>query len=385
MNWSVLPLLLAACVPDPLPPPNATATDEWDDKLAEREVDYSAAIRIAALRLTGELPTLVEIERIANAPDDAAKRSAYQDLVRAYIAGPRFTRQMFAFAKDTLRMGDEPNRPPRPDGTPRTPLDPAAAFVAQVIVDNRSYLELLTATSGTCPTYDATTNQFTPGDCANGGPTVGLLTHPAMHEHFFGNLAFRRVRWVQETFACTTFPAEMAEVPSDVNGATPYTGKFPFTSISGKASGGRVDFLSTSSVICANCHSNINHIAPLFAHYDSTGRYSATFAVPVPLPGEPSVEMRDYLPAGEGLAWRFGVPVTDMPSLGRAMAADKAIAECAVARVWNWAMGKADVVDGGARVPAATIAEHVTAFVAGGHKLREAMFRVFTSDDFVKF
>ena len=378
MNRSLLLLLAgaAACVPDPAAPPSATPTDEWDDKLAEREVDYSAALRIASLRLTGELPTLVEVERIANALDDQTKRTAYEELVRGYLAGPKFTRQMVAFAKDTLRMGDDPEKPQ---------LDAAPAFYAQVIVDNRSYLDLLTATAGTCPTYDPIANTFAAADCNNSGVTAGLLTHPAMHEHFFGNLAFRRVRWVQEMFACTTFPAEMAEAPTDVSGATPYTGKFPFTSIAGKANGGRVDFLSTSSVICANCHSNMNHIAPLFAHYDQAGRYSPAFVAPLPLPNEPAVAQSDYLPTGEGMAWRFGVPVTDMTSLAAAMAADKAIAECAVARVWNWAMGKADIVDGGARVPSATIEQHVNAFVSGGYKLRDTMYGVFTSDDFTKF
>jgi hypothetical protein len=74
-----------------------------------------------------------------------------------------------------------------------------------------------------------------------------------------------------------------------------------------------------------------------------------------------------------------------MPSLGRAMAADPAIAECAVDRIWNWAMGKTDIVDGGARVPRTTVETQVAAFVAGGHKLRDAIYRVFTSDDFVRF
>jgi hypothetical protein len=381
MNRFVIPLLLplvgaAACVPDAAPPPNGSATDEWDAKLAERVIDYSAALRIAALRLTGELPTLPQIDAVATASDEHAKRTAYESQVRAYLAGPRFTRQMVAFARDTLRMGDDPTQPQ---------LDAAPAFYAQVIVDNRSYLDLLTATSGTCPTYDATANRFTARDCNNGGPTAGLLTHPAMHEHFFGNLAFRRVRWVQEMFACTTFPAELADAAIDVSGATPYTGKFPFTSIAGKSNGGRVDFLSTESVICANCHSNMNHIAPLFAHYDERGQYSTSFVAPLPLPNEPNVARGDYLPTGEGMAWRYGVPVTDMISLGRAMAADTAIAECAVARVWNWAMGKADIVDGGARVPSATIEEHVSAFITGDHRLRDTMYRVFTSDDFVKF
>ena len=376
IRWSIL-LAAAACVPEATPPPPGAVGDEWDQRLDERALDYSAALRIAALRLTGDLPTLVELERVAGTGDPAAQKVAYEDQVRTYMTNPAFARQMMAFARDTLRMGDDPNDPS---------LDQAPAFYAQVIVDNRSYLDLLTATAGTCPTFDPTTNQFTPADCTNNAPqTVGLLTHPAVHRHFFGNLAFRRVRWAQETFACGKFPAEMAETPADVGGAMPYTGVFPFTSIAGKASGGRVDFLSTTSVICANCHSNMNHIAPLFAHFDRGGTYSDAFAVPVPLPDEPAVAQSDYLPAGEGLAWRKGVPVTDMPSLGRAMAADPAIAECAIDRVWNWAMGKSDIVDGGARVPRATIESQITAFVAGGHKLRDAIYRVFTSDDFVRF
>jgi hypothetical protein len=376
IRWSIL-LAAAACIPEASAPPPGEVPDEWDQRLDERAVDYSAALRTAALRLTGELPTLVEIERVAGTGDPAAQKVAYEDQIRTYMTSPAFARQMMTFARDTLRMGDDPNDPT---------MDAAPAFFAQVIVDNRSYLDLLTASSGTCPTFDATTNQFTAADCTNSAPqTVGLLTHPAMHRQFFGNLAFRRVRWVQETFACSRFPAEMSETPADIGGAMPYTGVFPFTSIAGKASGGRVDFLSTTSVICANCHSNINHIAPLFAHFDRNGTYSDAFAVPVPLPDEPAVAQSDYLPAGEGLAWRLGVPVTDMPSLGRQMAADPAIAECAIDRVWNWAMGKSDIVDGGARVPRPTVESQITAFVAGGHKLRDAIYRVFTSDDFVRF
>jgi hypothetical protein len=364
--------LLAACTAD-APPPDP-AHDEWDDKLAERELDYNAALRIAALRLTGELPTLTELDAIASAPDPDAQRVAYESQVQRYLGSVKFTRQMVRYAQDMLKMGDAPE------------LDSAAAFVAQVVVDNRSFLDVLTATRGTCPTYNATNGSFVAADCPNGVPaTVGLLTHPGVHSHFFSNLGFRRARWVQETFACTKFPAEIAQVATDVGGVMPYTGKFPFNSIAGAATGGRVNFLDTKSVICANCHSNINHITPLFAYFDASGQYSPTMVVPVPLPDNPNAEMRDYLPAGEGLAWRFGVPVTDMTSLGRAMAADPAIAECAIARVWNWAMGKNDIVDDGARVPSATIEAQVEAFRGDNNNLKNAMYRVFTSDDFVRF
>ena len=349
--------------------------DEWDQKLAERVVDYSAALRVAALRLTGELPTLAELKQVASASDDAARKAAYEALVQQYLSGPRFTRQMFRFWQDTLKMGDDPMNPV---------FDTAPAFLAQLAIENRSYLEALTATTGTCPSFNSITNALTPGSCTNTTQTVGLLTHPGMHKHFFGNLAFRRVRWVQETFACGAFPAEIAASATNVGGVSPYTGTFPFTSIAGAASGGRVDFRDTSSVICANCHSNMNHIAPLFAYYSDQGQFSQTMAVPVPLPNEPRAQHSDYLPAGEGLAWRLGVPVTDMASLGAAMAKDPDIASCAIARLWNWALGKPDIVDGTAQVPAATIAAHVAAFQAGGHRIRAALLGIFTRDDFIR-
>jgi len=372
-------LVLALCAaPAALPACTATAEeppplDEWDARLAERVVDHSAALRIAALKLTGELPTLGELKQVAGAPDEAARKAVYEALVRQYLSGPRFARQMFRFWQDTLKMGDSPA------------LDSAPAFLAELAVEDRSYLEALTASAGTCPGFDPATGRFTPGSCNNTPRTVGLLTHPGMHAQFFGNLAFRRVRWVQETFACAAFPAEISATATDVGGVSPYTGAFPFTSIAGTATGGRVDFRDTKSVICANCHSNINHIAPLFAYYDQQGAFSTTMAVPVPEPDQPRAAPTDYLPPGEPLAWRSGTPVTDMATLGAAMAADPDIPACAIARLWSWAMGKPDIVDGGARVPAATIEPRVAAFVAGGHRLRGALFDIFTSDDFIRF
>jgi hypothetical protein len=371
-RWLVLALLasLPSCTETTEEP---TPHDEWDDKLAERVVDYSAALRTAALRLTGELPTLAEVKQIGNAADDAARKTAYEALLHQYLAGPRFARQMFRFWQDALKMGDLPG------------LDSAPAFIAKLAVEDRSFDEALTATSGTCPGFDPATGAFTPGNCTNAPQTAGLLTHPGVQAHFFSNLGFRRVRWVQETFACTAFPAEISTVATDVGGPSPYTGTFPFTSIAGMVTGGRVDFRDTKSVICANCHSNINHIAPLFAFYDDKGVFSPTMAVPVPLPNEPRAERTDYLPANEGLAWRAGVPVTDMASLGAAMVADPDISACVVARLWNWALGKADIVDAAVRVPAATIDKQIAAFDANGRRIRSALFDIFTSDDFIRF
>jgi hypothetical protein len=350
-------------------------TDEWDDRLADRVVDYNAALRTAALRLTGELPTLAEIKEVAAGIDDAAQRAVYETTIAGYLTTPAFARQMVAFWRDTLKMGGDPL------------LDSAPAFVARLAVENGSFLEVFTATDGTCPGFDPMTASFTPGDCVNLSPeTAGLLTHPGVNAHFFSNFGFRRVRWVQETFACTAFPAELADQPVEVGGLAPYTGTFPFDSIAGgPGSDAVVDFRETSSVICANCHANMNHIAPLFAHFDATGTYRDGFVVPTPVSDEPIAKRRDYLPDGEPLAWRHGIPIAGMTGLGNAIAADPEVASCTIARLWNWALGKPDIVDTLTTVPAATIQGQVDAFVGGGHRLRDAIYRIYTSDDFVRF
>lgn len=345
--------------------------DEWDQLLETREVDFNAALRIAALRLTGDLPTMAEITRVATAPEEG-KRAEYEAILRDYLERPSFARQMFYFWRDTFKMGESAE------------LDRAPAFAAQLTVENRSYLELFTASENTCPTFDEGTSTFTPASCPGNAPTTGVLTDPGAMKHYFGNFAFRRVGWLQETFDCAKFPIEISETPTDVGGASPYIGVWPFQSISGLATG-RVDFLDVSAVVCANCHQSINHIAPLFANFDQNGVYQNQIAVPTPLDGAPLAQRTDYLPEGEGTAWRFGVPAPDLPSLGAAMAADPDVAKCGVARVWNWALGKTDIVDTLQEVPVETIQTQLDQFIANGHKMKDLVFAVYTSDDFVKF
>jgi hypothetical protein len=55
--------------------------DEWDKELAKREYDYNAALRIASLRLTGDIPTMAEIQQVALAADNDAKKVAYEGFV----------------------------------------------------------------------------------------------------------------------------------------------------------------------------------------------------------------------------------------------------------------------------------------------------------------
>jgi len=342
-------------------------SEQWERALAEREVDYGAALRIASLRLRGDLPTLVEIRALESSRDPAA---AYERFVAAFLADSRFQIQIRNYYRDTFKMG-------------RSALDSAPLFAAQLTVEGRSMTELFTATSGTCPTHDG--EVIVPGDCDNGVAVhAGLLTNPDVMRHFMSNLAFRRVRWVQETFACSAFPAEHAD-PMDIGGAAPYTAPWAFESIAGAETGGRIDFRDTASVICANCHATMNHVAPLFGNFDEAGQYSDGVAVSLPSDGSPLVVLGDWLPEGETTAWRFGVPAADLPALGRAMAADPDVHRCSVARAWNWALGKGDIVLTRAAVPETVIAPFIDDYVASGHRMDQLLFAIFTSDDFVQF
>jgi hypothetical protein len=352
--------------------------DQWDQQLNDRDLDYGAALRSASLKLTGKLPTLAQITTLALAVD---ARATYESMVQGFLDSPDFARQMFYWWQDTLKLG----------GTPE--LDSAAAFAAQLAAENRSYLELFTATAGQCGSFDETSATFTAGNCNNGVAThAGLLTHPGVNRQFYSNFAFRRVKWVQETFVCTKFPAESGPGLEIVPGRS-YRGLFPFETMATNQAGGggRVDFRDVSSVVCANCHSTLNHVAPLFAHFDDSGMYQSTMAVRTPLEGAPLAEPTDYLTLADGqditelTAWRYLEPAASLPALGQAMAADPDVAACAIARLWNWALGKGDIVDTMREVPPEVIAQQLDDFIADGYQLKDAIFNVFTSDDFVRF
>jgi hypothetical protein len=349
--------------------PSGELSPAWEAALGEREVNYSTALRTASLRLRGVLPTLVEIRYVAGAPEP---RVAYEQLLTQFLEDARFTFRLRDFFRDTFRMGGGG-------------LDSAPLFATQLVVEGRDFTELFTATEGNCPTFDGASGTFTAADCASGAPAeAGILTDPAVMRQFDSNLAFRRVRWVQEVFACAPFPAETGSI-TDVGGAAPYTAPWPFESIAGDDNGGRVDFHDTSSVICANCHATMNHLAPLFGRFDAEGMWQDGFAVMLPLDGAPTARRTDWLPEGEGTAWRLGVPVDDLTELGAALAEDPAVQRCTVTRIWNWAMGHGDVIGQADVVPAAVIEPLVADYVASGHDLRAAIHAVYSSPDFVRF
>jgi Protein of unknown function (DUF1588) len=376
--------------PDTNNPNGSTPTPQTPEEqvkqiLDARKTDYGEALRTASLKLRDELPSMEEIKSIESASDDAAKKVVYEKLVDTMLADPKFTTVMIKFFKDTYRTGQV--------GAVQAGMsnkDAAAIFSAQVVTEGRSYKELFTATTNTCPTYDMATGTITPASCTagpGGGTTVGILTDPGLQAQYFANMAFRRVRFIQETFACSKFPAEYSKTPVPMGNGT-FTGAQSFDAITGKKNDpkARIDFQDTSAVICANCHSTMNHIAPLFINYDDKGLLQAASQVEVPIPGNPKAAPGDYQPAASAyFAWRADKKVTDLAGLGAAIAEDPEVGRCAVNRVWNYALSRGDIVNDLATIPVAVTDSYAKDFNANGQKLKETIRQVFKSEDFVKF
>lgn len=350
------------------PPPESNV---WDMKLASRQLDYGSALRTASLRLRGKLPTLAEIKQLDSAAD---KKAAYETLIDQYIASPDFTAQVIDFWRNTFKMGPGTGNAPSSDTVP--------LFAAKLTVDNTDFTQLFTATTGTCPTLNNGT--ITAANCNNGVTThAGVLTNPDMNRHFASNMAFRRARWVQETFDCTTFPAEFAATPTKIGTAT-YTGPVPFDKFP-SATTGKVDFQDTKSVVCANCHTTLNIMAPLFAYFNDMGQYQQTMVAKVPVANTPNVTMADYLADPSLVGWRYNMKAATLPEFGTQMAKDPEVAKCIIARTWNWALGRGDIVDTLTIVPDNVIMQQVTAFQTGGYKLKDVIRSIYTSEDFTKF
>jgi hypothetical protein len=353
-------------------PGGATFDPSSGGTLGERKLDYNEALRTASLKLVRALPTLTQIKHVAGATD---KRAAYEQELDAMMSDPRFQERMIKWWKDTMRLGGGAQ-----NGKPSR--DTAATFAARVVAEGQPFSEILTAPSNTCPTYDGQNQAFVDGECSSGAPAVsGVLTDPGVMYQFFGNMAFRRVRWVQEIFVCTKFPAEYAKTPVHM-GSADYTSPWPFASVSTTP----IDFQDTSSVICANCHTTINHIAPLFANFDENGMYQKSIQVMTPTAPKPvTTELSHWLTAGETTHWRNGEAAANLVELGQAVAADPDVAECAVARAWNFVMSKEDIVADLATVPPTVLDSYVSEFQGNGENLKKTLRSMFASDDFVRF
>jgi hypothetical protein len=261
-------------------------------------------------------------------------------------------------------------------------MDAAPVLAAKIMSEGKPYTDLFTQSAGTCPTFNEMTGAFTAADCQNGVSTAaGVLTNPGVMKQFFSNMGFRRVRWVQETFVCTKFPAEVVTAPTQIDGKD-YTSPWDFKSVATMP----INFQDTKAVVCANCHTTINHLAPLFGNFDDQGMHQSTIQVMTPVvPNPTKTVMSDWLRAGEKTSWRNGEAVADLPALGAAMAKDPDVATCAVARMWNFTMSKEDIVNDLATVPNSVLAPYLTDFASGGMNLKATLKKMMLSDDFTKF
>jgi hypothetical protein len=318
--------------------------------------------------------------------------STYAAQIDRYLADRRFPRRMQAYFQDMMKMGGTIDVYTGTEFV-HVDLDTAPTFAAELVVESRSMLELFTAQTQTCPALDTASGAFTHRSCdvtlggVQDAPTAGVLTDPGAMAQFYSNMAFRRVRWIQETFVCSRFPAEFSTTPVQ-KGAGEYLSPWPFDSVSGGPDdrSAPIDFQDTSAIICANCHTTLNHIAPLFASYDVRGLLTNAVQVHTPIPSSPLSRLSDWLPeSGRGFAWRHGRPVSGIVELGRAIAADPAVARCQVARAWNFAMSKLDIVSDQAIVPDAAIDALAARFAGGGYQLKPVLKAIFTHDDFVRF
>ncbi|MFT3774774.1 MAG: DUF1549 domain-containing protein [Minicystis sp.] len=273
------------------------------DALSQRKLDFNEALRTASLKLTRTLPTLAQIKKIENASN---KRAAYEEELDKMFADVRFQERMIKWWQDTMRMGGGAN-----NGKPSR--NTAPVFAARVVAEEQPFSELFTAPNNSCPTYDSDAHQFNDGDCQSGAPaTSGVLTDPGVMYQFYGNMAFRRVRWIQEVFVCTKFPAEYSTTPVHM-GSADYTSPWDFDTVATAP----INFQDTSSVICANCHTTINHIAPLFANFDDKGMYQSSIQVMTPTAPDPmKTQLDHWLKAGETMHWRHGQPVKDSGGAG---------------------------------------------------------------------
>lgn len=334
--------------------------------LDERVISYNAALRTASLKLNDRLPTLKTINGVASASDQQA---AYREAIDAMFERPAFSRRIIRWWRDTLRQGGGA-------------LNTAPVFAARVMVEGRPIGELFTASENTCPSWDNETNAFVDGDCDNGVEQhAGLLSNPGSMQQFASNMAFRRVRWVQEIFACSKFPSEVRDEPVSM-GDVQYTSPWQFSSVATEP----IDFQDTAAIVCANCHTSMNRLAPLFAFFDDNGQYQPTIQVMTPTAPEASTsELSHWLQPNVDTAWRYGVPVANLPELGEAMAQDPEVTQCMVARMWNFVMSKQDIVSDLATVPVEVIAPYIDQLANNGGNLKETMKSMFKGPDFIRF
>lgn len=424
--------------------------------LADRSVDYLLALRTASLKLRGNLPTLAEqqqLKQIVDSGDAQAAQTQYETMIHGmiYSSPLTFNRQMFHYWRNTLRMGGQmPLTAPFMNSsttTKQVSIDTGPAYAAMLIAEDQDLRKLFTGQVDTCPTFDQTSTnpatQFTKANCfvANGAATAmpgnnvpaasqaGILTNPGFQAQYYSNFAFRRARVVQELFACSRYPAELAKTPTQV-GAYLYSSPWPINSVTNASQGFQAQFNHTIrprrlrdnqvtaatnneyvdfKADCQNCHTTLNARAPLFGVFDQVGYRDMNnlLMVTSTATNSPYAQIQEYQykcnptaadggqnPVCKGvLAWKFegkrfdfgGTTVPDFPGFGQEMADDPQVAKCFMIRAWNHAYSRDDVVDSLALVPDSVIGELTDHFVKNNYNMKAALYKLYTDANFIRF
>lgn len=246
---------------------------------------------------------------------------------------------------------------------------------------------------------------------------------------FYSNFGFRRARLIQELFACTRYPAELSNAPQQL-GPYLYSSPWPVNSVSSNSDNHRPIFNDTVrprrvrqgfpaqlgnteyvdfKVDCQNCHSSLNHRAPMFGIFDQTGFRDPKnlLMVTSTATGSPFASIQEYLyecnpqasdtsnnpVCAQALAWRSGgarfdfggTSVPNFLGFGQEMAGDPQVAKCFMIRAWNYAYSRDDVVNELALVPDNVISELTTYFVQSNYNMKAALLKLYTSANFIRF
>lgn len=407
-----------------VPPGSGTIPRAASVGVVDPQVNYSLALRTASIKLTGDLPTMDEIKQMETAVLAGSNpKEVYEGLIRKYLNDtPRFTRSMVQYWRDTLRMGGTIQGLVSDTNTLRAvDLEPGPRFAASLTVSGDDMRKLFTQATNTCPTLNDATGVFTAAACtakdgAEGlaeGDHAGILTQPAFLAHYYSNYAFRRTRVMQEIFNCAKFPAEFAATPERGDGYL-YTSPWPLKSVTSiavppysattqgytqrkiraNAAGGanttvtdmkKYTYVSFEPV-CANCHTSLNHQAPLFMNFDAIGVLRPRSMVQTPVDDAPFAQLIDYFPAGEKLSYRYLKETPNVKAFGQAMADDPSTARCMIVRAWNRAMSRGDVVNELAIVPDQVVKDVVDQFRGSlKYNLKEALFLIYTHPSFIRY
>lgn len=398
----------------------------------DQTVDYGLALRTAAIKLNGRLPTMAEMSRLEKAVKAGAYDGSendpsfvYADLVKKLIADPAFQTQVMAFWRNTLRMG--PTQLPlsgffQDSAMQRQVLlDTAPAFLTKLTVEGRDMTLAFTNTStksgfGNCPSYNESTNVITNGNCFVPGvnmanpPTMpgngvaeeaqaGVLTNPGFMAHYYSNMGFRRARLIQELFGCSRYPSEFAETPQ-VIGPYVYSSPWPVNSVPNTVAPTLAqrryrippatpnnEFVSFAEG-CQACHTTSNRRAALFAVFDQIG-YSSNdmnkLMVVTPVTFSPYTQLSEYYPANEKGAWKYQKDANNFVEFGAQMAKDPEVHRCFVTRIWNHAYSRDDVVNELALVPPQVTADLVKYFTDNGFNLKMTIEKLYTDPNFIRF